>query len=275
MGECFVFPKIDGTNASVWWNGKIKAGSRKRELNEEQDNANFYKTIKEDNNIKSFLIDYPELRLYGEWLVPHSLKTYRENAWRKFYVFDVTEGDVEEGGRYLNYDEYKPLMENYEIEYIPCLMRIENGKKERFEQALKKNNYLIDDEKGFGEGIVIKNYNYKNRFGRTVWAKIVTSEFKEKHIKEMGEPTIIETTDYEEKFINDYCTETFIKKEYSKMSEGWTSKMIPKLLGIIWHELVTENIWDAIKKYKNPKLDFGRINKLCIYKTKKVLNDLF
>ena len=43
FGECFIFPKIDGTNASVWLDdGEICAGSRQRQLSIEADNAGFY-----------------------------------------------------------------------------------------------------------------------------------------------------------------------------------------------------------------------------------------
>src|SRR3990167_2374121 len=85
LGECYVFPKLDGTNASVWnGGGEIKAGSRTRELTLEQDNAGFYAAILENDSIQEFLIYHPTKRLYGEWLVPHSLKTYREDAWRRF-----------------------------------------------------------------------------------------------------------------------------------------------------------------------------------------------
>ena len=37
VGECYIFPKIDGTNASVWWDDdllQIRTGSRTRELSE-------------------------------------------------------------------------------------------------------------------------------------------------------------------------------------------------------------------------------------------------
>jgi hypothetical protein len=44
IGTTYVFPKLDGTNASVWFeDGKIKAGSRNRELSFDNDNAGFYK----------------------------------------------------------------------------------------------------------------------------------------------------------------------------------------------------------------------------------------
>jgi len=90
LGKCFVFPKIDGTNASVWiCEGKLCAGSRRRELSVESDNAGFFSEIIQDEKILNYLTEFPEHRLFGEWLVPHSLKTYREEAWRKFYVFDI------------------------------------------------------------------------------------------------------------------------------------------------------------------------------------------
>lgn len=82
-GECWVFPKLDGTNGSVWlgMDGKIRAGSRRRELSLEKDNQGFYASVLQDERIEQYLQKYPSHRLYGEWLVPHTLKTYRDNAW--------------------------------------------------------------------------------------------------------------------------------------------------------------------------------------------------
>ena len=43
IGICYIFPKIDGTNSSIWLdNGELKGGSRKRVLSLENDNAGFY-----------------------------------------------------------------------------------------------------------------------------------------------------------------------------------------------------------------------------------------
>lgn len=41
LGGCHLFSKLDGTNASVWWNDGLNAGSRKRHLSIEDDNAGF------------------------------------------------------------------------------------------------------------------------------------------------------------------------------------------------------------------------------------------
>lgn len=274
IGECYVFPKIDGTCGSIWKSdeGEIMCGSRHRELSLEKDNAGFYKNTIENKKIKLFFDEYPNMMLYGEWLVPHTLKTYKETAWRNFYIFDVTD----ENGNYLHYNQYKLMLEKYDIEYIPCIAIITDGSKEQFINCLEYNNYLISDNAGIGEGIIIKNYSFKNNYGRTIWAKIVTSEFKEKHVKTMGAPEIIGELTIERRIINDYLSKEYIQKEYSKISiEGWNSKMIPKLLGIIWYEFIKEYSWEIIKKYNNPTIDYKKLNKICIEKIKLGMKELF
>ena len=83
-GTVTIYPKLDGTNASVWMDlsstPEIQAGSRNRHLEPGKDNAGFLAWAREHEGLKKFLTANPHLRLYGEWLVPHSLKTYREDA---------------------------------------------------------------------------------------------------------------------------------------------------------------------------------------------------
>ena len=118
-GMCYVFPKIDGTNAQLWWDDGLCAGSRNRELTVGADNAGFYEWAKGQRVFNSFFGKHPQLRLYGEWLVPHTLKTYNESVWRKFYVFDVMDED-----KYLHYDEYSKILDEFGIEYIPLFARL-------------------------------------------------------------------------------------------------------------------------------------------------------
>ena len=66
LGICHVFPKIDGTNGSVWLeDGQIKTGSRNRELSLESDNAGFDAAIQADRRILSYLSRHPEHRIMG------------------------------------------------------------------------------------------------------------------------------------------------------------------------------------------------------------------
>jgi hypothetical protein len=281
FGKCYVFYKIDGTNSSVWLDdvGNLKAGSRNRELTLENDNAGFYNTILQDARIENYLLKHPTHRLFGEWLVPHTLKTYRQDAWRRFYIFDVCldkeDGDLE----YIPYDIYKYLLDEFELDYIPPLATIMNPTYESLIKALDKTGqFLVEDGKGIGEGIVIKNYDFYNKYKRQTWAKIVANEFKEKHHKEMGCPDINAEKMVEEKIVDDFCTEAFIEKEYSKIvneQNGWNSKYIPMLLGRVFSELIKEESWNIVKKYKNPKIDYKTLNALVIRKIKEVKRNVF
>ena len=278
LGECYIFPKIDGTNGSVWMedevDGTIGTGSRNRVLSLESDNQGFHAHIMENDYIIELLIDHPHLRLFGEWLVPHSLRTYREEAWRTFYVFDVMD-DVT--GEFLPYPEYQELLEDYGVEYIPPLKVVSNCDYERFIHTMGTNNYLIKDGDGTGEGIVIKNYSYANKYGRVTWAKIVTSEFKEKHCKK-GVPKIKYKEMVEQDICNKYVTSAVIDKVEAKIvseCDGWSSKYIPRLLQTVFYDLVREEAWSFVKEYKNPTINFKTLNSLVTQKVKDVKPHLF
>lgn len=280
LGKLYIFPKLDGTNAQVWLDdeGNIKAGSRNRELTLEKDNAGFYKFVLENENIKKYLEKHPTHRLYGEFLVPHSLKTYREDAWRRFYIFDVCL-DKEDGSvEYIPYDIYKPLVEEFGLDYIPPIVTMTNGLYEYFIRTLDNNTFMIQDGKGVGEGIVIKNYDYYNKYKRQIWAKIVTNEFKEIHKREMGVNNIKTEKVIEQEIVDNYCTAAFIEKEYSKIlneTGEWDNRKIPMLLGRVFSELVKEETWNIIKKYKNPTINYKTLNALVINKIKTVKSDIF
>lgn len=278
-GTCHVFYKIDGTNASVWWqDGDIRCGSRNRELSLDNDNAGFMAWATGDGRprLEAFFAANPNCRLYGEWLVPHSLKTYRDDAWRDFYVFDVVQWDQEaETAAYLPYDVYQPLLEEAGINYIPPLAVIKNPTEDNLLRFMDKSGqFLVKDGAGKGEGLVIKNYRWRNRYGRQTWAKMITNEFKEKHHKEMGAPLVNGTLLVEEKIVDEFLTEAFVQKEKAKIeleAGGWFSNCIPRLLGTVYYEFVREETWNYVKKHKNPKINFQVLNTLCIRKTKEYI----
>lgn len=271
-GVCYIFPKIDGTNASVWFDKDkcVQAGSRKRHLSLESDNAGFYAWVKDNINIKELLTDFPDLRLYGEWLVPHSLKTYRETAWRDFYVFDVMVGN-----EYLHYNIYSDILSKYGVNYIPPICIINNPTEELLIEQTKKNSYLIQDGKGIGEGIVVKRYDFVNKYGRMTWAKVVTNEFKEKNSKEFGVNKLKPKKTTESDIVNEFVTKSLCEKTMSKIElqhGDWSSKYIGQLLGTVYYDLVREDCWNFIKKHKNPTIDFGKLQKLTFGKVKELLN---
>lgn len=279
VGTCYIFPKLDGTNASVWLNkdGYLRAGSRRRELTIDKDNAGFYHAISKDERILNYLKKHPTHRLFGEWLVPHSLKTYREDAWRKFYIFDVCLDNDDGTLEYIPYDVYKPWLEEFNLDYIAPIKIITNGDYESFVKCLDQNDFLIENGKGVGEGIVIKNYEFYNRYGRQTWAKIVTSEFKEVHNKTKGSPTH-EKLPVEQVIVDTYITKAFVEKEYAKIvneEDGWNSRMISRLLNTVYHEFIREECADIVFKFNNPTINFKMLKTMTTNKVKEIKPDIF
>ena len=180
IGDVYVFPKLDGTNASVWFDNApgigwfIQCGSRTRTLTVLADNAGFLVWVEQDEITKKF----NEVRdsggsdwlIYGEWLVPHTLRTYREDAWRKFYVFDVYDRAK---NKYLHYTEWEPTITAAGLDVIEPLCIFTNPTIEQLQREAENNTYLILDGAGCGEGIVLKNYEWENTRGNQPWAKLV------------------------------------------------------------------------------------------------------
>lgn len=268
VGVTYIFPKIDGTNASVWFDNGLKTGSRTKEITPENDNAGFAKFVQSSAKLNQFFKEFPDVYLYGEWLVPHSLKTYKDTAWKKFYIFDVMQND-----KFIPYEFYKPMLEKYNLDYISPIAIIQNGSEDQYVKLLQNNNFLIEDGNGIGEGIVIKNYYFENKYKRTTWAKIVTSEFKEVLV---SAPEMKGVLTIEERITKHFLTETLIEKEYQKIKlDGWDKKKIPQLLNTVFYTLIQEEMWSILKKFGMEKIDFKRLQTFVFAKIRSVKKDLF
>jgi len=169
------------------------------------------------------------------------------------------------------------LLDEFYIEYIPPMAIIKNGTYESFCRYLDRNDYLIKDGKGKGEGIVIKNYEYRNKYGRQTWAKIVSSEFKEKHFRTMGAPESKGKDLVEEAIANKYVTKALCEKVKAKieLESGWSSKFIPRLLNTVYHDVITEESWNFVKEHKNPTINFKTLSHFVTAKIKEQMPDIF
>ena len=274
-GLTYVFPKLDGTNGSIWIaDDQVQAGSRNRHLSLDADNAGFLAWVLQQSNIKQYLHRNPSHILYGEWLVPHSLKTYRDDAWRRFYVFDVMDSAT---GAMIHYENYKDGIDRHGIDYLAPIAQVKNGSLEHYLKCLDRNVHLIKDGMGIGEGVVIKNYEWQNKYGRVTWAKLIGNSFKEVHAKEMGASEVGGKVT-EERIVDEFVTQHLVDKVYAKIETaegGWQSKFILRLLGEVWHDLVTEEMWEIVKKHKNPRIDFGGLQRFCNMKVKELRGDVF
>jgi hypothetical protein len=289
VGRCYIFPKIDGTNASVWCTREgvdsiICAGSRRRHLElGKKDNAGFLGSILVDPRYPEFFKKNPQFRLYGEWLVPHTMKTYRDDAWRKFYVFDVTiyNEDLDDE-MYVPYDDYKPVLDEFGIDYIPPLRIITDPSHEDLIRATDINTYLLKEDSGVGEGVVIKNYEFVNKYGRIRWGKIVRNDFKDKHYSEMGAPER-DSHLIEKELVDKFFSQTVVDKLFANIliennTTTFNNKFIPRLLEQSYHDFVTEDIWRMVKYIQKEKLrsiDFKNLKQHTLNKVKGFYPQLF
>lgn len=47
------------------------------------------------------------------------------------------------------------------------------------------------------------------------------------------------------------------------------------LITTVYYDLITEETWMILKKFKNPVIDFKRLNSLTIQKIKEIKSELF
>jgi len=277
-GTCYIFPKIDGTNGVIYFqDGKIKFGSRRNPL-DDHDNQGFRRDVEADNplmnRLGTYFTDFPETILYGEWLVPHTFKDYRTDAWRRFYIFDV-----QDKGKLLHYEVYSRWLFQYSLLAIPPQNILLNPAAKDFLFELDKNFYLVQDGKGPGEGIVIKNYGFTNKYGKQIWAKMVRNEFKDDHRTTMG-VTPRECGAFEARILEDNVDVLGlilgkVRTNIIVEREGWRSQYIPELLGRVYHDFVVEEIWDILKTFKHPVIDFRQLQKHVIAAIKTAEPKLF
>ena len=82
--------------------------------------------------------------------------------------------------------------------------------------------------------------------------------------------------------VAEYVDEHLINKTEAKIiNEKATNKMfldkrdIPRLLQTVFYDLINEELWNIIKKHKNPKIDFAYLQRLTITKVKETRKDIF
>ena len=274
-GECSVFPKIDGANASVWYDGdteSVSCGSRNRELDFENDNAGFFKYVMVTKNLIEYCFENETHILYGEWLVPHTIKSYKDEAWREFYVFDVYDREAE---CFLPFDKYSEGCREFGLNIIYPIATLNNPSMEQLNQLAESNNYLMQ-EGLIGEGITIKNYEFVNKFGDYACGKLLSNNFKvEKVIKSAGSTTYDKV---ENEIVDSAVDLALVDKAYGKIvlaNDGWENKCYPRLFETVYKDVVCEELYSITTTMKKPIVDLSVLYRLTVAKIKEVKPELF
>lgn len=165
--------KIDGANASFrLGSNSLESYSRNRKLDEDANLNGFYEWVLENVNKDKVNENYI---YFGEWLNPHKVKY--EKYMHQFFLFDVYDTSLE---KYVEFNIVKEQAEILNINLVPVFYEGLYKGFEHLESFIGKTN--LDGrlgDKTMGEGIVVKNVDYIDRFGRQLFVKLVADEFRE------------------------------------------------------------------------------------------------
>ena len=271
VGKCSITEKIDGANLSVWLGdgGEVRVGSRNNDLTangNEFNGAVHYCNAHE--GIKRMLAYYPHFRLYGEWLVRHTL-SYNNMAYKKFYLFDVYD---EEQKKFLTQDTVQDMAKIYAIDVVPDMGSIENPTIEQLNKMLEGASALGEKK----EGIVIRNFDFRNNFGDMCFAKLVREDFKEDNGIVFGGNNKHSDCYWEMYICNKYIDVPRVQKIMNKLqpevNEKLDMKHIPRIIGTVYHDLITEEAWEIANKAK--KIDYDTLKRICQKKARQVFVDI-
>lgn len=267
-GTVHIQEKVDGANTSIWLdeNKVIKMGSRTRTLGEEEFNG-FVPYVKGHNGIIELLAYHPEWRLYGEWLVRHTI-AYKETAYKKWYMFDIFDS---EKMQFLSSPEVNKVAEEYGIETVPYLGVFENPTIDQLKELMDKSAF--GDR---GEGIVMKNMDFVSKFGDLEYAKLVTESFKEDNGVTFGGNNKYSDSYWEMYVVNKYMTLARIQKIMAKIQPEVNRRLdmqhVPRIMGTAYHDMITEEAWEIANKV--PSLDYKVLKRIADKKAKQVFVDI-
>jgi len=260
-GTCFVLEKIDGANASVWIeDGKMMFGSRNVLLQGDKTSGfrGFIPHVISHEGINSLFEKNPNLRLYGEWLVKHSI-TYNEDYYNNFYVFDI----LGEDGVFKSTEEVSTICAEYGIKMPHVFARLQDPDVGAIKQFVGKTE--LGDH---GEGVVIRNDDFINQYGDRVLAKMVTERFRESHALAFGGNCKHSDSYWEIYVVNKYATRARVEKVVNKIKDEQGRELelsdTPMVTGICYHDLISEECWEISKKV--PIIDFKKLKNLATRK---------
>jgi hypothetical protein len=271
VGTVNVTEKLDGANLSVWVGdgGEIRVGSRNNDLTA---NGNEFNGAVHYCNahpgIRKFLEANPTWRIYGEWLVRHTL-SYNETAYKKFYLFDIhrdTEG-------YLSQGEIQLLGKQYGIETVPDLGTFENPTLQELTKLVEGQKSIYGDKR---EGIVLRNPAFTNQFGDKCNAKIVSEGFMEDNGITFGGNNKYSEAYWEQYVSNKYITLERVTKIMHKIQPEINKRLdmehIPRIINTVYHDMIQEEGWEIAQKVK--KLDYDVLKRICSKKAEQVYIDV-
>lgn len=247
--DIIIQEKIDGSNASFQYNKDddcLDCFSRNQPLSKENNLRGFYEWVQklDKNKVREVLGD--NLRMFGEWLVPHKVQ-YPEECYNQLYCFDVFDM---ENKIYLPQSEVKILAEKLGIRYVPVFYEGKFTEWNDYMSLVGKTEMGSE----IGEGIVIKNMS--SLCDDVAYTKIVHEKFVEvQHHKTKRIPNPVDkekmlesqrlrelaktivTYQRVEKMLFKLIDEGIIPENFSKSDMGTILKNLPSA---VYHDCLKE-----------------------------------
>ncbi|MCP1159304.1 RNA ligase family protein [Bacillus infantis] len=240
--------KLDGANASFKFeDGQLKCFSRNTELDESNTLRGF--TVWANEHFKDHEGLAENYIFFGEWLVRHKL-SYGENE-NKFYLFDIYDTEKEE---YLPFNKVVSAAEELGLNLVPVFYEGDFQSIEHIQSFVGKS-HLGE----IGEGVVVKNVTYKDKYGNQQFTKFVSDQFAEiaKTKKHNVKPTNDLLQDFVDltvnkarvsKIIHKLVDEGLIKEDYAIEDMG----VILKHTGtMIYDDVIKEELDTLLKVVKS------------------------
>lgn len=198
--------KVDGSNGSLLYDGnEMHAFSRRFHLDEFNNLNGFWQyaqTVKRIEELKG-------LRIFGEWLVKHTIP-YSEDAYNKFYLFDVYDDSTNE------YLPQEKVVEVSKLLDIPLAEVFYEGEFKSWEHA---HSFIGKSALGeSGEGVVLKNQDRLNDSNRKnpFYIKLVAPSFQERKAtkgRRPIDPAVSAQREYDIGLVESIVTEPRVRKQ--------------------------------------------------------------
>lgn len=230
--------KMDGANASFSHDPDSEIGvscfSRNNKLNFSNNLRGFYQWVEKTISPQSHNLN-PNWRYYGEWNVPHKVQ-YKPEFQHNFYLFNIYDETTSE---YLSDDLVESEAQKLGIETVEYFYKGEFIDFDHLMSFVGKSNKTVEPDTG--EGVVVKNTAYKDKYGRQLFVKLVSDKFAEIQPQKLpknpkADETVMElvksvvTSNRVEKIILKCVDDQELDEEYSIESMGKIIKIVsPKV----------------------------------------------
>ena len=197
----------------------------------------------------------PNYIYYGEWLVKHKV-VYKDECYRKFYMFSIWDIEKEQ---YLSDDTVISEAERLGLTTTNYFYRGEFISFEHLMSFVGKSNMTL--EPNTGEGIVVKNVGYFDKYGRQMFVKLVSDKFAEVQKQKLPKNPNIDSPVIElvksvltkprvEKIMYKLVDEGLLKEDYAIEDMG----LILRSLGSKVYDDIMKEESDLFAEYEEDKI---------------------